>query len=907
MLLGRDAECRTVDRLLAAARLGESQVLVVAGEPGIGKSALLAAVVESAGGMRVLQARGVASEQYVPFAGLLQLLRPLLSLVDRLPPPQAAALSGALLLGPPGDEPSRFAVGAATLSLVSRAAEDRPVALVVDDAHLLDQPSAEAVVFAARRLVSDPVAVLAGVRPEAAATTPWASLPTLALGGLSLEAAGELLAAGRERVGRDHLARLHALTGGNPLALLELAGRRDVATLPAAFPVDLPAELARAFAERADGLPAAARTTLLVAATDSASTATVYAACAALGVPDPRLTEAEDAGLVRVTGDRVEFRHPLVRSGVYGAASPSERRAAHRALAAVVPADEPDRLAWHLAEAASGRDEETAATLDSVAAQASARGAHAIAAYAFERSAALTASSGDVCRRLTAAGEAAWLAGLADRAAGLLDRALGASAEPGPRAHVAAVRAAVEARCGSLDRALALLLREAERCPDPDPTVRLLADAVHVSFYLGDAAAAAGAGDLLEQRLADVLEADTAALGALALGMARVLAGPGARGIALVRDAAYRLSLATDETRDRFRLPLRVQGALWLRGAGPSRQVLADAVARTREHASLGSLPYLLMHIARDQATTDRWADAEEAYLEGIRLAQETGHTTELAASWAGLAQVLARQGKEAACREAVAEAAILSDRHQVGLGRWWLTAAQGDLAAGLGDLDGAVRHYTQLEELLAAGSVRDPDPSCAPELVEALVRLGRLREAAELAEGYAARAADKGEPWGLARAERALALTRESAEERFRAAAALHAETPDRYEAARTALAHGSWLRRDRRRAESRALLREALATFEELGAAPWTDAAARELRATGVTVSRRHAGTSADLTPQERQIARLLCEGRTTRQAAAELFLSPKTVEYHLRHVYLKLGVSSRAELAERLGSAR
>lgn len=255
MLLGREAECRTIDRLLAAARLGESQVLVVTGEPGIGKSALLAAAADSAAGMHVLQARGVASEQYVSFAGLLQLLRPLLPLVDRLPAPQAAALSGALLLGPPGPEPSRFAVGAATLSLVSRAAEDRPVALVVDDAHLLDLPSAEAVVFAARRLVSDPVAVLAGVRPEAAAATPWASLPALALGGLSLDAAGELLAAQHQRPSRDRLARLHALTGGNPLALLELAGRPDVATLPAAFPVGLPAELARRSPSAPTGSP----------------------------------------------------------------------------------------------------------------------------------------------------------------------------------------------------------------------------------------------------------------------------------------------------------------------------------------------------------------------------------------------------------------------------------------------------------------------------------------------------------------------------------------------------------------------------------------------------------------------------------------------------------------------------
>jgi DNA-binding CsgD family transcriptional regulator len=309
------------------------------------------------------------------------------------------------------------------------------------------------------------------------------------------------------------------------------------------------------------------------------------------------------------------------------------------------------------------------------------------------------------------------------------------------------------------------------------------------------------------------------------------------------------------------------------------------------------------MHIGRDAATTDRWDDAESAYAEGIRLARETGQTTDLAMSLGGLAMLQARRGSAESCVAGAAEAEAMARAHHIRMASFWATFALGDLAAGRGEVDAAVGHYERLTALLASTGFADPDQACGPELVECYLQLGRPEEAGAAAEEFLARALGKGQPWALARAQRALGMCSSGSalETHFAQALALHAQTPDGYERARTELAFGSRLRRDRRRVEARPLLRSALATFERLGAAPWADRAAQELQATGETVHRHAVDGHEELTPQERQIAQLLASGRTTREAAAALFISPKTVEYHLRHVYLKLDIRSRAELAE------
>ncbi len=909
MLVGREAELRTIATALAAARVADSQVLVLTGEAGIGKSALLAEAQPLAGEMRVLHARGLETERHVPFSGLLQLLRPVLPLLDGVPAAQARALKAALLLDAgTAPEPSRFAVGAATLGLLCRAAEDRPVAVLLDDAHLLDQPSAEALVFAARRLLTDPIAVVACVRTGTTGAALWRDLPQLEVRGLDLDAARAVVAVvvpadgGDERLRERQVRRLHRATAGNPLALLELRGRlAELEARPEGSPVALSRTLGEAFLGRADALSAPARTALLVAAADSQGLATVRAACARLGRPDATLTEAVDAGLVSLTADGVEFRHPLVRSAVYAAATPAQRRAVHRALAHVVPADETDRLAWHLSEGAEAPDDATADLLDGVATQAASRGAHAIAAATAERAAQLSSTPGAVAARLASAGEWAWLAGNAEQALDLLRRAERSDDDPHVRARVRALTGAVQTRSGSLEDALAVLRGAAEAVAELDPAaaVGLYADAIHVSVYLLDPVGARACADAVEALQGRVGDRHALLLGSMASGMALVLAGSGADGIAKVRAAAYDLVAETGEA-EAFRLPLRVQGALWLRDADPSRDVLAEAVERFREEAALGTLPYLLWHIARDAATTDRWDDAEAAYLEAIRLATETGQTTDLGISSAGLAVLHARRGRDQACADTVQSADELCRRHHLRLGSAWLLFAQGDLAAGRGRLEEAFGHYEHLQGFLAERDLADPDQSCAPELVETAVHLGRdPGRVRAVAEEFAELASAKGQPWSLARADRALGLCGE--DDAFPRALARHALTPDRYETARTELAYGARLRRQRRRSDARPLLRSALATFDELGARPWADLAAGELQATGETARRRELSAAASLTPQERQIAQLLASGRSTREAAAALFLSPKTVEYHLRHVYQKLAISSRAELAE------
>ncbi|TFV69926.1 ATP-binding protein, partial [Blastococcus sp. CT_GayMR20] len=367
MLLGRERERSLIGDLMSGARVGQSAVLVLTGEVGIGKSALLEDAAASATGMRLLRATGTESEAEVPFGALLQLLRPALVHLDRIPAPQADALATALALRP-GTGSDRFAVGAATLSLLSRFAEDQPLAVVVDDAHLLDQPSAQALVFAARRLTADPVVVLAAVRAGEPSPLLEAGLPVLTVAGLSPAASGELVSASRRGAVAD---RLYEATGGNPLALLELADDPSLLdALPPGAPVPVPARLARAFARRADRLPAPARTALLVAAAAGDDLSLISRACRLLDVDAAALDDAEAAELLAVTAGRVTFRHNLVASAVWSEAAPAARRAVHRALAAALPEDDVDRRAWHLGEAALGPDEETARLLDAAASRA---------------------------------------------------------------------------------------------------------------------------------------------------------------------------------------------------------------------------------------------------------------------------------------------------------------------------------------------------------------------------------------------------------------------------------------------------------------------------------------------------------------------------------------------------------
>ncbi|HEY9292173.1 MAG TPA: AAA family ATPase [Microlunatus sp.] len=913
MLVGRESEQRTIGTLLAGARMGDSHVLVLAGEPGIGKTALLTEAESMAGAMRVLHVRATEAEQQIPFAGLLQLLRPVLDLRERIPPAQQRALSTALLLGGPGDDdpaaigPHRFAIGAATLSLITLAAEDVPTMIIIDDAQLLDESSTEAMIFAARRLAADAIAILAGVRSNTPGSEPWLSLPVLPITGIELAAAEQLLARDPSPVRPDQLTRLYRLTAGNPLALLEFRDHLDqLDGIPEDFPIALPDRLGQAFVGRVAGFSAGGRMALLVAAADCSSAATVYAACIAIGLHRPFLGEAIDAGLVAVHHDQLLFRHPLVRSAVYGAASPAQRRTVHRALADALGSDQLHRLAWHLAASAVDPDEPTARALEDVAGRAAGRGAHAVAANAYDRAASLSVDPDALLRRLVRAAESAWSAGQPDRTLRLLDRAVAADPPLPIRIHLQELRGAVETRCGRLDQALLTLFGSAEMIKERDPAagIRLLADAIHVSFYLIAPEQARQAAAQIE--VLDGLAEDPAsrALGSLATGMARTITGDGARGAGLIRSAVSLVADIEELQAERFRLPLRIQGALWLREAGPVRAVVDAAIEEAREQAALGSLPYLLMHIGRDAATTDRWSDAETAYLEGIRLAREIGQSTDLAVALAGMAWLSARRGKADQCLELIAEAEALASDRRIRLASLWLTFARGDLDAALGRPAEAIEHYRRLQGWLNEADFADPDQWCVPELVECSLHLGRPFDDTKIIGDFVRLAGAKNQPWSLARRERTLALTDEAdPESHFETALQWHAKSPDAYETARTELSYGAWLRRNRRRTDARPHLRRAMAILDRLGAAPWADTAAQELLATGATVQRQRDDPIDRLTPQERQIGQLLAAGRTTREAAAALFISPKTVEYHLRHIYHKLNVQSRSELADRM----
>jgi DNA-binding CsgD family transcriptional regulator len=903
VLVGREHERQVLDRLLAAARVGRSGALLVTGEPGIGKSAVLADARARAAGMRLVEVRGAVAEQEVSFAGLHQLCTPVIALLDRLPEPQQQAL-GIALRTRTGPSPDRFGVGVATLGLLSRAADDDPLLVLVDDAHLLDRPSAEALAFAARRLVSDRVVLVVAMRPDEQSPLAAAGLEPLPLAGLDLEAARLLVGGPRERV-----AHLHRATAGNPLALLELAARpQDLRGLEAGVPVPLARGLQDAFAARSDDLPDAARQVLLLAAAGTRDLVLLDLACRAHGLDVGDLVHAERAGLVRVGPGSVEFRHPLVRAAVHGAADPGRRRWAHRALAdalekvqdAVPSAAVGERRAWHLSEATLGPDEEVAATLALAAVGADARGAHAVAASMLERAAALSPDPAERTTRTLAAAGQAWSGGLPRRATGLLDRVV-ATATPAQAVRVSELRGAVEARCGSLPAARDTLLRGAEQAVplDPDRAVLLLADAVHVCFYLGDIASALAAAERLTDLVGPATAPPVRGVGLVAAGVAHVLAGHGDQGAGLVR-AGLAEPVPTGP-QDPLRVQWQVLGPMFLREA-TVREQLGAQVGRLRRGAASAHLSMLLGHLARDDAGADRWADAEAGYLEAARLADELGQSTDAAFALAGLSWLHARRGEEEQARETAARAGALAERHEVHLARVWAAYALGDLEAGAGRAEAAQARYRDLLGLLDRLGLADPDLSPAPELAETCWGAGRRAEAAATADRYLVAARAKGQPWALARAHRAVGTTRPGGvdEEHLEAALAHHARTPDVYETARTRLAFGAGLRRDRRPADARPLLEAAVDELDRLGARPWADRAAAELRASGRTVRRRGTGPVQQLTPQERQTAQVLAGGLTTREAAAALFLSPKTVEFHLRNVYIKLGIHSREELA-------
>jgi class 3 adenylate cyclase len=906
MLLGRDPELLAIDQALAAARLGKSSRLVIRGEPGMGKTALLEHAVAQAGSMRVLTARGVEFEADVPFAGLHELLHPTLELLDRLPPIHAAALRSSLGLGA-RIEADRLIIGAAALGLVSSYADQLPLLITVDDAQWLDRASSEVIAFAARRLFADPVAILIAVREGEESPLLAAGLPEIRLKGLDISFTTELLErTSDQNVPADVARWMHAATGGNPLALLELGpDAPGMSILPHEnLPVETSVE--RAYLRRAAGLTdGARRVLLLMAASGTPELGLVQRAAASLGLTTSDVEQAEAAtGLVGQQGERVGFVHPLARAAIYHSMSPADRRAAHKALATTMTGpDDVDRRAWHLASAATGTDPEAADALEEVARRARESTGYAAASSAWAESARLTESAELRSARLFNAGENAWLGGRAEDAVSRLGAARKLAQSIELRVEIDNLDGHIAMRRGSVAEGYRAMVAAAEDIEPIDrlKAIRILADAALSTFGSGHPSEMLAAATRAISLLRSTDPPESAVFAHVAYGALAILAGHGSDGPDHLHESIALFRRIPTESTDPLVLLCAGIAGTFLREAEAGRDLLDRVLDQARGHAPTAALPMVLLLLGRDAAATDRWPLARAHYEEGARIARETTQSTWLAASTAGTAWLDALEGRADECRAHAGEAEELADQYDMGFYKAWSMIALGQLELGLGRPDAALHHFITCETFLETIAINDPDLAPAPDIVDALVRLGRLAEAREAAGRYQPIAQAKGQPFALARAARARALVADDDRyvDEYETTLRHHEATTDVFERARTELYYGERLRRTRRRVDARQHLRAALTVFDQLGAAPWAERALTELQASGETARVRDDSHRRQLTPQELQVALTLAEGATTREAAAKLYLSPKTVEYHLRHVYDKLEIRSREEL--------
>jgi DNA-binding CsgD family transcriptional regulator len=897
MLLGRESECQAIDGLLAGARGSRSGVLVLRGEAGIGKTALLQRALAGAEGMRVLTGAGVEAESELPFAGLHQLLWPVLDRADELPDVQTAALRGAFGLAAErvGD---RFLVSVAVLGLLTAAADDQPLLCLVDDAHWLDGASAEALVFVARRLQADPIAVLIGARDGDARQFDAHGLPELRLGGLTPADAAALLDHGLPATVREDLV---GVTGGNPLALLELPGALtdDERSGRAPLRLDLPLNerIERAFLARVEPLGDDARRLLvLAAADDSGDVGTLLRASERLGLAPNAIDAVERAGLLEAHGAGLRFRHPLLRSAVFRAAGFAERRAAHEALAAVLDDEaDADRRAWHRAAAATAPDDEAAEALAHTADHAAARGGHAAAARALERAAELDSDPQRRAQRLVGAAASSALAGRLRHAVALLDRAEPDLRDPMAHGTAMRVRGMASMAIGRPADAYAMLADAARTVLPADRPAGL-----GLMMRACMAAAVGGNPAAIHSMLAelDIEPRSDAELfpSRLMSGISRLIAGDAAAGVASIEEA---LALA-----DRLEIVEQVQqaggGAVFVGDWARARRYFDRAIVLARDRGAIGLLPETLGLRAMIALWERRLADAATDADEAVRLADDIGAGNARALPLTVLAWLAGLRGDEAECRRHADEVLALSlDRGlalPAGVATWAL--AQLDLATGR--WDEALLRLTAIEDVRPGFGHPFLPVLSSWDRIEAAVHAGRAEVAERSLARFAPWAQVAAAPWALPVLAdcRALTAPADEADAHFEAAIG-GADGAGSLDRARIHLHYGEYLRRERRRIDARVHLRAAFDGFEWLGAGPWAERALRELRATGEKARKRHLSPLAELTPQEIQVARLVGEGATNKDVASQLFVSPKTVEYHLRKVFAKLGISSRMEL--------
>ncbi|MGY2703025.1 MULTISPECIES: ATP-binding protein [unclassified Nocardioides] len=908
-LVGRGPERAVLDDLLAGLRSGASGVCVVRGEAGIGKSVLLEYVAAQASGTTVTRAQGIEADMELAYASLHQLCAPFLADLGALPDPQRDALQVAFGMAV-GDPPDRFLVGLAMLTLLTRASETRPVLVVVDDAQWLDQVSLQTLEFVARRLLAEAVAMVFAVRePEGEAALQ--GLPEVRLGGLDPLAAGQLLEASVDGRLEDGVReRVVAETRGNPLALLELSRGRSVAEL--AYGLDsadagsVSNRVEQDFMRRLAALPSQTRALLLIAAAEPVGDARLLLRAAELLEVTPDAAPAKAAGLIEF-GESVRFRHPLARSAVYREADAEERRAVHRALAeATDPVLEPDRRAWHAAQASDGPDEEVAALLEEAADRARQRGGMAAEAVLLERAADLTPDPRRRGRRALAAAEAHFSAAAPDRATELASLADLNPLSPLDRARLARLRARILFARSRSDEAAPLLLEAAAQFTAAgSPLAReTYLEAISANVFAGVVHGPSGArAAAVAARASGAPPSASHAADLLLDGVATLLAEGPETGVPALRralDPFAEEELATRDAAMRWLLLVPVALESYIHHAWdlPAWDRLARRAVRVaRDIGALGMLPPALIYSGGvdihhgDFAVAGRLIDEANAITEATGNAPHTYAALVLAA-WRG---------------ELDAAAGILEDARTAATehGEVSLLGVTGFVQAviynGLGRYDDAV---------VAARQGVDHDGYnftglSLVEHVEAAVRCGELAQARESVKRLLALTGPAGSGWagGAAARCRALVADGDEADELYRTAVREFARDRVEVEVARTHLLYGEWLRRHRQRAAAREHLRTAHDMFGGMRATAFAERARRELLATGEHVRVRDAEPVTALTPQEAQIATLAADGMTNPRIGAELFLSPHTVEWHLRKVYTKLGISSRRDLGAAL----
>jgi DNA-binding CsgD family transcriptional regulator len=900
MLTDRAAECARLDQLLLDVRTGRSAVLVLLGDPGIGKTALLDYAAQRAEGYRILRALGVESEMELPYAGLQLLCAPLLDGLGRLPPPQRDALGTAVGLsaGPP---PDRFLVGLGTLSLLSGAAEVVPLLCIVDDAQWLDRSSAQVLAFMARRLEAESIAFLFAARTEQRLGE-LEGLPELPLEGLSDPDARELLGSAvtvpLDESVRD---RLIAETRGNPLALLELPRGMSPAQMAGGFGVtsvrQLPSRIEERFREQVQQLPSDSRRELLAAAAEPIGDPTLlWRASAELGVPVEATEPLESGGLLSL-GARVIFRHPLLRSAIYGAAPASERRRVHRALAAATdPTSDPDRRAWHRAHGAERPDEEVAGELERSATRAQARGGLPAAAAFLEKAALLTLDPGRRAKRALAAAAAKLEAGDPGAALRLL-----VTAEIGPLDNLQLARRerlraelAFALKRGS--GAPELLLKAAQRLEPLDPGLsrETYLEALSAAIFVGRLGVGRATAEVAEAvRAGPPAPRPPRLIDLLLDGLVIRFTEGYAAAVGPLKQAleAFREADSSDETTRWLWLACRLAGDLWDDETWDA--VTTREVQLARDAGALTILPYALTYRAIVDVHSGEFATASALADEADAIATATGNPP---LAYASLA-LAGWRGQEDRALELFRVARQEARRRGEGIAITTASFSTAVLYNGLGRYEealAAAQDALKLDELGLFGWT-------LVELIEAAARSGERTVAAPAFQRLSERTRLSGTEWarGIEARSHALLSDGQAAEDLYLEAIERLGRSRIKGQLARAQLVYGEWLRRQGRRFDARGPLRAAHELFAVMGAEAFAERAHRELLVAGERARSRTADTRDQLTAQETQIALLARDGLSNPEIGARLFISPRTVEYHLHKVYGKLGISSRTEL--------